>query len=98
MIQDSFFSGQGAVRVNWASVHCIRVFKLDLLTTDEIRLSFDLDEPPHAFIVSEEQPGFEEFKCFVEKRFAFPKDWWSNAVSPAFARNETVLFRRTPQA
>ena len=86
--------GAGGVRVLWSSIRCIRAFKRDLLTSDEVLLSFENDAEPEYIEVSEEEPGFEEFRLEIEKRFSFPAGWWEAVLKPAFARNESVLYAR----
>jgi hypothetical protein len=86
--------GEDSAQVRWSSIRRIATHKLDLLTTDEIRLTFEHDDSELIFEVSEEQPGFQEFKRCLEQRFNFPVDWWESVMKPAFARNPTILFTR----
>lgn len=85
--------------VPWASVRRISTYKLDLLTTDEIRLLVEYDGPLASMEmqVSEEQLGFEQFKSFVETYFRFPSNWWGAVMKPPFERKESVLFVRAEQ-
>ena len=92
------FEGIDTWRVNWTGVCRITTHKLDLLTTDEIRLVFENDGETSLVEVSEEQPGFEQLKLLVEEKFGFPEGWWEAVMSPAFATNSVVLFVRAEQA
>jgi hypothetical protein len=84
-------------RVLWAGVRRITTHKLDLLTSDEVRLVFELDGGTSPIEVSEEQPGFEQLRLLVETKFGFPLGWWEAAMKPAFAANESILFVRAEQ-
>ncbi|HCE10090.1 MAG TPA: hypothetical protein DEQ40_16105 [Oxalobacteraceae bacterium] len=87
-------TGVERVYVPWLAVREITAYKLDLITTDEVRLRFDLDILPFSIEVSEEMEGFEDFKTTVERYFQFSGGWWSQVLQPPFARNECVLFQR----
>lgn len=89
-----FAAGVDKIFVPWSAVREVAAFKLDLFTTDEVRLRFDLDISPFSVELSEELEGFENFKSVAEKRFQFPEGWWSQVVQPAFATNARVLFSR----
>lgn len=89
-----YLPGIGSRHVPWASIRCIRGFKKDLITSDEVFLSFENDTAPEYVEVSEEDRGFAEFCTCIEKRFSFPAGWWEAVLNPAFARNETILYVR----
>jgi hypothetical protein len=92
------FEGTAWAPVNWTTVRRISTYKLDLSTIDEIRLVLDYGGAvPMHIEVSEEQPGFEQFRTFVEKYFCFANGWWESVMKPAFARNEAVLYERAEQ-
>jgi hypothetical protein len=84
----------GDSEFDWNSVMTIRVFKLDLVTWDEIRFSFNLASG-RTLEVSEEQPGFSEFVAELERRYPAAGGWQAKVVQPAFARNEVVLWQRS---
>ena len=93
-----WFEGASWAPVEWNAIRRICAYKVDLLTTDEIRLVVDYDEAkPMHIEVSEEQPGFEQFRTFVEQYFAFREGWWETVMKPAFSKNETLLFERAEQ-
>ena len=71
MTDDGFYFEGSSAQVRWSAIRRISTYKIDLLTTDEIRLAFEHDDSELIFEVSEEQPGFGEFKRYVERRFAF---------------------------
>ena len=58
----------GDLSVDWDLVRQIRVYKLDLLTVDEIRLIFSMASGD-SIEVSEEQPGFSELVAAMAARF-----------------------------
>lgn len=86
-------TGVERVYVPWLAVREVIAYKLDLITTDEVFLRFDLDIFPFSIEVSEEMEGFEDFKATAEKRLQFSEGWWSQVLQPPFATNERVLFR-----
>jgi hypothetical protein len=99
MTEDGFyFEDRPSAQVFWSAIRRITTHKIDLLTTDEIRLACEHDDSELIFEVSEKQPGFDEFKRHVERRFAFPADWWEAVMKPAFATNSAVLFSRAEQS
>jgi hypothetical protein len=89
-LRDSGFAVSGHV-VAWTAVTEIRAYKLDLLTTDEIRLVFRL-RSGEAVEISEEQPGFAETTAAIASRFPSTSEWYNRVAHPAFATNETVLY------
>jgi hypothetical protein len=98
MTDDGFhFEGAKTTQVRWSSIRRITTHKIDRLTTDEIRLVFEHDDSELVFEVSEEQPGFEEFKRHIQYRFNFPASWWEAVMKPAFATNSAILFLRAEQ-
>ena len=82
------------VCVRWASIRRILAYKLDLLTTDEVRIIFEQEGAP-TIEISEEQPGFEQLMTVVDSHFRFPDDWWASLKNPPFVTNETTLFERS---
>ena len=90
------FAGAGVeyVSVLWSTVREVTAYKLDLITTDEVRLRLELDISPFSVEVAEEMEGFESFKSAAERYFQFPEGWWSQVIQPAFVTNAHVLFRR----
>jgi hypothetical protein len=85
--------------VLWRDVQEVRAFKMDLLTTDCVVLVLDLlgGKPPVQ--VSEEWPGFAEFRAELLSRLpAIPAEWYSDVVQPPFERNFRVLYTRPPDA
>jgi hypothetical protein len=85
------FSGQ---LVRWSDVMEIVGFKVDRLTTDEIRLSFRGPNGQRLAEISEEQPGFDAVSAEMTARFPSTSQWHASLAKPAFAKNETILYRR----
>jgi hypothetical protein len=77
--------------IDWSDVNEISALKLDLLTTDEIRIVFGLRSG--SFVeVSEEQLGFDALDSAMQTRFPSTHGWFAQVSQPAFARNETILY------
>ena len=89
-----FENSNSVCHVRWKEIQEICAYKLDLLTTDEVRFSFRTNE--NAWIeISEEQPGFEELCAILELRFPAVKGWQQQVIKAAFSENRTVLYVRT---
>jgi hypothetical protein len=81
----------GEKHVMWSDVTEIRAYKIDLVTTDELRLVFALG-PDDWLEISEEQAGFEQVSLAMTSRFPSAAGWRSRVLKPAFATNETVIY------
>jgi hypothetical protein len=80
--------------VRWDDIEEIRVFKLDLLTIDEIRVAFHV--PAGWVELSERDRGFKRVVEETQRRFpSVPQGWYQEAMFPAFATNQRVLWRRS---
>jgi hypothetical protein len=87
-----------AASVRWAQVTKIQTYKLDLVTTDCICLVFESRDGSPVQI-SEEWQGFAEL--FGPISAAFPSisaNWYADVMSPAFERNQRVLYDATKSA
>jgi hypothetical protein len=82
------------VSFTWDEIDAVKAYKIDLITTDEIRVLVSFGRPETVLELSEEQEGFETFIQTAERKLSFPKGWWERLVRPAFDRRETTLFRR----
>jgi hypothetical protein len=71
----------------------VRAYKLDFLTTDEVRLDISVGDEPTRITLSEEMVGFRSFAAEAEAQLGFPVNWWTDVVKPAFEINERVLYR-----
>lgn len=78
----------------WSEIQEISAFKLDRLTTDEVRFTFTLNSGV-TILASEEQPGFPELVVALERHFPSVAGWQSRVIPPAFKANSSVLYRRT---
>jgi hypothetical protein len=85
--------------VSWSSIRRISTYKIDLVTTDDIRLLIEYDAALAVMEVelSEEQPGFHQLKSAVENHFDFPIGWWEAVMKPPFEANQSVLYVRAEQ-
>ena len=79
--------------VSWRDIQEISAYKIDLLTTDEVRFSLSISSKQDV-TVSEEQTGFNEFVTSLVAAFPSVSGWQTQIVNPAFAPNYTVLYRR----
>ena len=80
--------------VAFSAIASIRAYKLDLLTYDNIAFAFCDEAGDVLLAVAEDDDGWPDLLAWVE---ALPPDhpnWWSAVALPAFARNETVIWRR----
>jgi len=79
--------------IQWNEVTEITAYKIDLITTDSVRIRLNLSSQT-LVVLDEDQPGFEAFVSKLEELFPSVKGWQSKVIQPAFARNETQLYRR----
>ena len=95
----STLNDQIIATVHWTDVSEIVTWKNDLLTTDEICLSFRISIDPDKYVwISEETPGFIEASEEMGKRFpSIPNYWYSSAMQRPVDRNETVLYSKTSE-
>ena len=82
------------VSFTWDEINALKAYKIDLLTTDEIRVVVCFGRPGQVLELSEEQDGFEAFIRTAERKLSFPEGWSERLVNPAFEECETMLFRR----
>lgn len=85
--------GIGTTFVPWQSVSEIRAWKADLGTFDEAFLEFFF--AGQCLAIGEDQTGFAGLEAAMIGVFPDTAGWRQAVIKPAFARNETVLFRRT---
>jgi hypothetical protein len=83
-----------AVSIAWSDIGLVRAYKLDLFTTDEIRVLVFSVSSGKMLELSEEQAGFELFIRAAETKLSFPDGWQERLTKPAFERCETTLFSR----
>ena len=87
----------GPQEIKWKDILKIAVYKLDLMTTDELCLEMFWQDLRITF--TEETPGWYQFLDRLEGAFpSIPKDWWGKVIHPAFATNYTVLYERDAPA
>ena len=82
------------VAFTWDEINVVRAHKIDLMTTDEIRVVVSFGSPEKVLELSEEQEGFEVFMHTAERKLSFPEGWSERLIKPAFETRETMLFRR----
>ena len=83
----------GHEKIKWTAIERLEAYKVDLMTTDEIRM--DIVWGAYQFTITEETPGWYQFVERTKKVFpTIPKDWDAVIVQPPFATNFTVLYDR----
>ena len=78
----------------WDEIDAVRANKIDLITTDEIRVLVSFGRLKKVLELSEEQDGFDAFIRIAERKLSFPEGWRERLVKPAFETCETTLFSR----
>ncbi len=86
-------AGESPWRATWPEVKRITAYKIDLLTVDEIRVDFALQDGMTR-VITEESPGFEGLMLELARRFPTASGWHGRVVQPAFAPCVTVLYER----
>lgn len=85
--------------IRWDQIDRITTYKLDLLTTDCICLLFEGRFDLSPYQIHEEMIGFGQvFQALRDAFPGIPKSWCLDVATPAFERNETVLFDREEAA
>jgi hypothetical protein len=83
--------------LRWSDVEQIRAFKVDCYAYDLMCIAVESAAPGAGFVVDEEHPQFRELIGEMGARLSVDPNWFSKVALPAFARNETVLYRRGVQ-
>jgi len=86
------FDDRTSMAFSWRDVREIRTYKRDLLTTDEIRLAFLIDNI--WCDVAEDVEGFAALVDQIGRVFPLPEAWYARVMQPPFATNEATLYRR----
>lgn len=78
---------------HWGEIGAIETYKVDLVTTDEIRLAFKVADSWHE--VSEADEGFMPLAKAMSMQFpTIPETWYLDVMLPAFATNQRTLWKR----
>jgi hypothetical protein len=94
-------SRQDAVRTQslpWDYVTQVFAYKRDLLTVDQISLTFLSHDPGELIEVSEDDEGYEQLIEQLPKRlagFPTPEEWWQKMALPPFETQWTRLYSRS---
>ena len=70
----------------------VTFYKRDELTTDLI--CCDIEIRDQTWFFHEDAPGWESLLRHLERLPRFKNDWYEAVVQPAFAKCETVAFKR----
>ncbi len=80
--------------IKWQEIDKVTAYKIDLLSTDEIRL-FVQAENGKQFEISESTKGWFQFVEKIKEKFPnISKTWEIDITNPAFERKETELYNR----
>ena len=79
----------------WSDVSGIFGYKIDALTTDQIRLAFEI-RGETTYVVTEDMTGFEMVTEGMKSRFdGVSEAWWPQVAFPAFETNWTTIWKRS---
>jgi len=93
--QDSFVLSRIAPGIfyKWNEIEIITAYKLDLITTDDVRLNISFSNM--VLTISEEMPGWP---LFIEKLMkampGIPGDWEEKVIETPFAANTTIIYKK----
>jgi hypothetical protein len=77
----------------WAKIDEIIAYKVDLITTDDLRLDISFTEVE--LTISEDIPGWS---LFIDKLIAvlpeISRDWEEKIIEKPFAANRTIIYKR----
>jgi hypothetical protein len=79
----------------WKEITTVLAYKRDCITTDLICIA--IADSVRVLEINEEDAGWEEFIRAVEHNLpgSVPvATWWPTVVQPAFATNQTTIYRR----
>ncbi len=65
-----------------------------MLTVDDIRLAFDMDDGT-TLEISENADGFDGLRYAMAHHFGIRDDWFLRVAMPPFATNLTILWTRS---
>lgn len=83
----------GAKTVLWKEIEEIHVYKSDMMTYDEICMDIHLSKS--IITISEETKGWDILVDTFHTVFSsIPRDWETAIVTPAFATNDTILYKK----
>jgi hypothetical protein len=80
---------------DWSDVSSIVGYKIDALTTDQIRLAFEI-RGETIDVVTEDMTGFKALTERMRSPFdGISESWWSQVAYPAFETNWTTIWKRS---
>ncbi len=81
----------------WNRILKIIAYKADLLTIDEVRL--EIWDNDGGITITEEEDFWKDFTGRILEQYPeIDKEWFSKIIQPPFARNETVIYKKTVNA
>lgn len=81
-------------KVAWLEVERLEVYKIDLLTFDEVCLDIVLSTT--VIRITEKTDGWNTFIQKLQAQFpGIEKDWYSKIIQPPFQTNHSVLYKRS---
>ena len=81
------------LEVFWDNISEINVYKVDLMTIDEIVMEMTYND--RVLTITEETDGWNSFTDKLENIFpTIPVDWWQKVAHPAFATNFATIYKK----
>ena len=80
--------------LKWSEITALNVFKIDLVTLDEIRMEIVFGDT--CIEISEETPGWYQFISKTKEIFPIiPKSWDFEITQPPFERNYKTIYSKS---
>lgn len=89
----TFTRGAFIKTLKWNDITALNVYKIDLVTIDEIRMEIVFGDK--SFEISEEIPGWYQFISRTKEIFpSIPKTWDIEIIQPPFGTNYTTIYSK----
>lgn len=81
--------------IKWQDITKLNVYKVDLLTIDQIEMEIEYNNGNDRIRITEELPGWYQFVLKTKEIFPrIPQDWDLTIIHPAFERNYRTIYQR----
>lgn len=81
--------------IRWGNITKLNVYKVDLLTIDQIEMEIEYNDSKELIRITEELPGWYQFVLKTKEVFpTIPKDWDIDIINPAFERNYRTIYEK----
>lgn len=88
-------SGPASITVRWADVRGARAFKRDLFAYDMVCLALQMPDKSWVEIWEESHGFIPLIEKMAQVLPGIPEKWYTNVCHPAFATNDTLLYRHS---